>query len=157
VHFPTDSNLAFDALRKAVKIIAKLCDKHQIIGWRKSNGWLCNLKGLLRTLGKVNQGGGNDKEQRLKKATKNYTDKAKELAKKINETLELLKEIDNSKEKLQVECFYEILLTQIDLIERRILNEEKIPHSEKVFSVFESWTKWINKGKAGNKIELGKK
>lgn len=112
---------------------------------------------MLRTLGRVNQSGGVDKEQRLQKVAKNYTDKAKELASKINGTIQLLKKVDNSKEILEVQCFYEILLTQINLIERRILHGEKIPHSEKIFSVFESWTQWINKGKAGNKIELGKK
>lgn len=32
---------------------------------------------------------------------------------------------------------------------------EKIPHSEKVFSIFEEHTEWISKGKAGVPVELG--
>jgi len=46
---------------------------------------------------------------------------------------------------------------QIDQIRRRVLNDEKIPHAEKVFSIFEEHTEWICKGKAGGPQELGLK
>ena len=46
---------------------------------------------------------------------------------------------------------------QIDQIRRRVLNDEKIPHAEKVFSIFEEHTEWICKGKAGVPQELGLK
>jgi hypothetical protein len=44
---------------------------------------------------------------------------------------------------------------QIEQIRRRVINGEKIPHEEKVFSVFEEHTEWIQKGKAGVPVELG--
>jgi hypothetical protein len=44
---------------------------------------------------------------------------------------------------------------QIDLIQRRIFNGEKIPHKDKIFSIFQPHTEWINKGKAGVPVELG--
>lgn len=44
---------------------------------------------------------------------------------------------------------------QINQIERRVINGEKIPHEEKVFSIFEEHTEWISKGKAGVPVELG--
>ena len=46
---------------------------------------------------------------------------------------------------------------QIDQIIRRVLNGERIPHKEKVFSIFEEHTEWISKGKAGVPQELGLK
>ena len=36
-----------------------------------------------------------------------------------------------------------------------MLEGEKIPHKEKVLSVFQPHTEWINKGKAGVPVELG--
>jgi IS5 family transposase len=36
-----------------------------------------------------------------------------------------------------------------------VLLGERIPHEEKVFSIFEPHTEWINKGKAGVTVELG--
>ena len=44
---------------------------------------------------------------------------------------------------------------QIDLIYRRVIEHEQIPHHEKVFSIFEPHTEWISKGKAGTPVELG--
>lgn len=44
---------------------------------------------------------------------------------------------------------------QISLIHRRVIQHEVIPHSEKVFSLFEPHTEWICKGKAGVPVELG--
>ncbi len=38
---------------------------------------------------------------------------------------------------------------------RRVLRGETIPHEEKVFSVFEPYTEWLSKGKAGVPVELG--
>jgi len=43
----------------------------------------------------------------------------------------------------------------IDQIERRKFKGETIPHSEKLFSLFERHTEWICKGKAGVRQELG--
>ena len=44
---------------------------------------------------------------------------------------------------------------QIDQVDRRLLQGERIPHQEKVFSIFEPHTRWISKGKAGRPVELG--
>ena len=44
---------------------------------------------------------------------------------------------------------------QIDQIRRRVIEDERIPHEEKVFSVFEEHTEWVSKGKAGVPVELG--
>lgn len=46
---------------------------------------------------------------------------------------------------------------QIDQINRRIILKEIIPHSEKVFSLFNPFTEWVSKGKAGVPVELGLK
>ena len=43
----------------------------------------------------------------------------------------------------------------VDQIRRRILYGERIPHEEKIFSIFQPHTEWINKGKAGVPVELG--
>ncbi len=45
----------------------------------------------------------------------------------------------------------------VDQIQRRCFKGEKIPHEEKLFSLFEPHTEWISKGKAGVPQELGLK
>jgi hypothetical protein len=49
-----------------------------------------------------------------------------------------------------------MLEKHIDLVERRIIKGETIPHGEKLFSIFETYTEWITKGKQNPVVELGK-
>jgi hypothetical protein len=58
---------------------------------------------------------------------------------------------------IKIEKFITHAKRQIDQIERRVINGERIPHAEKVFSLFEEHTEWICKGKAGISQELGLK
>jgi IS5 family transposase len=45
----------------------------------------------------------------------------------------------------------------LDLVARRLLHGETIPAEEKVFSLFEPHTEWIQKGKQRPNVELGHK
>ncbi len=50
---------------------------------------------------------------------------------------------------MEIERYLSHADRQIDQIRRRVVEGEKIPHNEKVFSIFEEHTEWISKGKAG--------
>lgn len=52
----------------------------------------------------------------------------------------------------QYQYYAELLRKQVY---RRMINEEVILHSEKIFSIFQPHTEWISKGKAGVPVELG--
>jgi len=58
---------------------------------------------------------------------------------------------------LELDRFIELLEKHVDLVERRLINGETIPHEEKMFSLFEQYTEWITKGKSRPNVELGKK
>ena len=54
-----------------------------------------------------------------------------------------------------LEYFHRMLDKHLDLVQRRLLQEEAIPAHEKVFSLFEPHTEWIQKGKQRPNVELG--
>jgi len=54
-----------------------------------------------------------------------------------------------------LEYFHRMLAKHLDLVARRLLREEVIPAHEKVFSLFEPHTEWIQKGKQRPNVELG--
>jgi len=58
---------------------------------------------------------------------------------------------------MELERFMELLDKHIGFVERRIVKGEKIPHEEKMFSIFEDYTEWVTKGKLSPSVELGKK
>ncbi len=160
VHFPTDYNLLWDSTRKCLGTVRKFLDRYQNIkGWRKIKNWNYEMKGLMRELGKASSSGGKNKQNRLETAAKKYLIKANTLLKKLNEELPLFPQNDIKDIALIIalEYFMALMEKHIDLVDRRLLKNEKIPHEEKLFSIFETYTEWVKKGKMNPNVELGKK
>jgi len=161
VHFPTDLNLLWDACRKCVDLLPRLAQAHHLPGWRKTTLWQTQLKTLLRICGTIHHGGGAKKPERLEKAVTAYLQKAYALEQKVFASLNELRvqplSLVEQSQLTEVEYFHEKLIKHLDLIERRILKGETIPHAEKDFSLFEPHTEWINKGKISPAVELGHK
>jgi hypothetical protein len=159
VHFPTDYNLLWDCARKCLDGFGKFVIKHNINNWRKLSNWRYQIKGLMREVGKTSASGGKNKEDRIKQAVQNYLTKAKVLLAKIEKELPLLPIIDEN--DLNVYCTIEHYLNlmkyHIELLNRRVIKGEKIPHQEKMMSVFETYTEMIIKGKSRPNVELGLK
>ena len=90
VHFPTDINLLWDGSRKCIEQLSKLSDRLGISCWRKAKHWKKMIKGSMRRVGKINQGGGKNKEKRLREAVRDYLNKARELEKKVSANIDEL-------------------------------------------------------------------
>jgi len=160
VHFPTDYNLLWDCARKCLDTVRYFLRKYPHIGgWRKFHNWRSELKSLMRTVGRISSGGGKNKQEKLQKATRLYLEKSRLLLHKL--ILEKDNLPFNSKKDLVKHCeldyFIRLLVKHIDLVDRRILKGEIIPHAEKMMSIFETYTEWIVKGKSRPSVELGKK
>jgi len=160
VHFPTDYNLLWDSTRKCLDIVSKFLKKYKgIEGWRKISNWRREIKGLMRELGKASTAGGQKKQEKVVAAAEKYVNKARLLIKKLGEempSLPINDEVDLSL-VLILEHFMALMQKHIDLVDRRILKGEIIPHEEKLFSIFETYTEWVKKGKSRPSVELGKK
>jgi len=160
VHFPTDYNLLWDSARKCIDGVCVFLGKYKNLqGWRKIKSWKSELKGLMRELGKATASGGKGKEQREAKAARSYINKATALYAKLEKEVPQLPIVDDQDLALVIslEYFMQLLLKHIDLVDRRIIKGETIPHEEKMFSIFETYTEWIKKGKSRPSVELGKK
>jgi hypothetical protein len=160
VHFPTDYNLLWDCARKCIRTVSKLMNKHKNIeGWRKIGNWHTEMKKLMRNLGQANRSGGKNKKENVVASAEKYLGKARLLLKKLEEEKPKFPITDMGDLALIItlEHFMKLLDKHINLVDRRILKGETIPHGEKMFSVFETYTEWITKGKMNPSVELGKK
>ncbi len=100
--------------------------------------------------------GGPNKEVRIKRAVRDYLAVGRELSVKVRESLSRL--CDQPVELAHweaLEYFHRMLDKHLDLVQRRLLQEEIIPAHEKVFSLFEPHTEWLQKGKQRPNVELG--
>ncbi len=165
VHFPTDISLLWDAIRKVITLTARLSEAHELTLWRQSQFNLRQVKKDYRKVQKTKHSTSQDEQKKTAQqqlviqAHEAYLQRSTTLINKAQYTL-TLKDFNSPDELLQVkeiEGFIAHAHRQIAQITRRVIHGEKIPHREKVFSIFQPHTEWISKGKAGVPVELGLK
>jgi len=163
VHYPTDINLLFDAISKVLTLVAAVCICVGITGWRQGGHNLRKVKKLFRKAQNrkrstsENEKKKAEREKLIVEAHQAYIDLATSLLERVAKTIKLLRDkvLAEEKDLIEIEKYMSHAQRQIDQIRRRVVNGEKIPHEEKVFSIFEEHTEWICKGKAGISQELG--
>jgi transposase, IS5 family len=160
IHFPSDISLLFDSMRKSISMIALICQANSLKGWRQSEHNISQMKKELRRIQKLKQSGGSNKDEKLKKAHRKYITRAEKILERISSTIKEIERTLTADSKLLVQLmelykYISYAEYHIDLIRRRVLNGEKIPHSDKLFSIFEPHTRWISKGKMGVDVEFG--
>lgn len=163
IHFPTDLNLLWDSGRKCLDEIEGLKELGVSLGmFRQSRRWRSKLKSAYRRSSEIHRKKGQNYQVRLEASVKAYLSVCNQIAQRTKSAKAVAAKHLREKEasipvyqRTKDLMYYEqMLLKHIDLVERRILKGEQIPHSEKVFSIFEPHVEWNNKGKAKG-VELG--
>jgi hypothetical protein len=163
VHFPTDINLLYDAIRKTIETSAALSEAHGLGGWRQSAYHLRRFKKQYRVIQKRKHSTSHDDAQRaaqqadLQAAHAVYLEQAEGYLARARQTRTDVLRVPGvwPWEVAALDGYLAHAERQIDQIRRRVLQGEVIPHAEKVFSIFQPHTEWISKGKAGVPVELG--
>lgn len=162
MHYPTDINLLWDAIRKTIEISADLCQAHGLSDWRQTAFNLRQFKKLYRHAQKLKHSTSHDevkrqdKEAAMRQAHRAYLEQAQVYLDRASDTRRKLAHIVLTEVFLaELDEFMRHAERQIGQIDRRVLQGQAIPHEEKVFSLFQPHTEWISKGKAGVPVELG--
>jgi hypothetical protein len=165
VHFPTDINLLYDAIRKMITLTMRICCSVNISDWRQADHHIRKAKRFYRKAQQLKRSSSKDeakkaqREQLIIAAHNEYIDLAQCYVDKIRQTCLCLPTADIIA-RLRVEEVMAYIFhaeRQIDQIRTRVVHGESIAHHQKVFSLFEQHTEWISKGKAGVAVELGLK
>jgi len=165
VHYPTDINLLFDAMRKVILLIMALCDDSGVSEWRKGVYNLKKVKRYFRKAQQLKRSTSKDKTKRAKReqviidAHMAYVELAASFIDRARETISSISSTDfmANLRITEIQKYIAHAERQMDQIRKRVVEGETIAHHEKVFSLFEEHTEWINKGKAGVSQELGLK
>ena len=162
IHFPTDLWLLWCSGRKTLDVLDGILSEFDgvLSGWRKIKHLRKLVKRRYRHSSEIHRKKGNNYQPRLKDSVKDYLKICQRIAKKISDSELILSELAKNDPILkamleQLQDYQGMLVKHIDLVERRILKGETIPHSEKIFSIFERHVEWISKGKQHKRVELG--
>ena len=161
IHYPTDSSLIRDGLRKITRLAADLAALVGSAGWRQHEHLFRKAKKLARDIDRVAAKKGNGYKERLKPLYRDLlalagtvcgrADELREAAKNrggdLLEALALNQELETFLKRTRQVC---------DVARRRVLCDETIENREKLFSIFESHTQLYKRGKAGQEIQFGR-
>ena len=99
VHFPTDINLLFDAVRVMINLIAALCGKLGIVEWRQHVYCIGKIKKQYRVIMKLKKSTSKDeakkaqRDQKIKDAYSDYIDLVQSYVAKCKKTIQMIREV----------------------------------------------------------------
>ena len=167
IHYPTESTLIGDGLRKMVPLAAELAADHGLGGWRQCRHLLGNVHKLVREIGRTSRAKGRGAD-RLKPGYKKLLDLAEDLLARARQLLQALTfsvtafALDKVKNAPAPATRQGLLLHYLTLTakvchnaRRRVLQGETLANDDKVFSIFEPHTELIKRGKQPVPIQFG--
>jgi len=164
VHYPTDINLLLDAMRKIINACGKAAKSFDLPDWRQHDYNYRSLKNLYLKTTRLKHSSSKDEtkkvaqQEKIMQAHQALIERAELYLARAEQTLDALITLSGSEDlrsTIDYFCFH--ARYQIKLTRRRVIDGEVIPHSDKIFSLFQPHTEWISKGKAGVPVELGQR
>jgi transposase, IS5 family len=171
IHYPTESSVIGDGLRKILSLAAELAAAKGLNGWRQHEQLLKKVRKLVQKIGRAARAKRQGAD-RLKPGYQTLLALAKDLlgrARRLLRTLAFavdaaavsLDQLKNTAAPATREGLLKhyVLLTEkvCDNARRRVLDGETLANEEKIFSIFEPHTELIHRGKQPNPIQFGHK
>jgi transposase, IS5 family len=169
IHYPTESSLIGDGLRKILPLAAELAAAHDIEGWRQHEHLLQKVRKLVQKIGRASRAKSQG-TQRLKPGYQKLLTLAQKLLQRARRLLRALKfpveqmafTLDQLKKATPPvtrpgQLMHYVALTEkvCDTARRRVLDGETLTNEEKLFSIFEPHTELIKRGKQREPIQFG--
>ena len=160
IHYPTESGLIWDAMRKLIPVSKQLAGSLGMAGWRQTKHQLDAIKRQTREIARLS-------------ASRSATVKAGinpaygVLLERVGFLLDRVRTLQNAAQKQtltkqqqkwfkRVNHWYELTSKVVDTAFRRTQLGETVPNSDKIFSIFEPHTQLYRRGKAGEPNQFGR-
>ena len=159
IHYPTDSSLLWDSYRTAARLMRGVSEMMKALGLTHR----FHTKKVRKLALFISRNGDKkDKrvQQKIKSIYKKLIGRVRWIASVGAIAMELLSkamEHEAIAAAAELKRYLSIIGKIISQAERRVLLGEKVPSTEKVYSLFEDHTELIKRGKARKPIEFGHK
>ncbi len=160
IHYPTESTLIRDGVRKIFDLCVPLAQSHGLTGWRQSDHLYKRVKRSSREIERIAARKGKDYKERLKAAYIKLLDHSEKI---VDRARNLLLELEMPPAKRDdifgpntLQAYIARTARVQDTARRRVIKAESVPHEEKLFSIFEPHTQLYKRGKAGQPVQFGR-
>lgn len=162
IHHPTDSTLLWDTVRVVTRLVGNLNDllPGAVQGFTNRNrSARRRMQEIQRMTPKKRQRQLIHKYRELIRISERVVGNAREVLKKTERvcSIDLMTELAIKALRNQIEHYCSLGDRVIDQTRRRVLNREQVPNEQKIFSIFETHTDLIKRGKILKPVEFGHK
>jgi IS5 family transposase len=159
IHYPTESSLIRDGIRKALGVAVLLAGLVGASGWRQHEHLLKKVKKLARQCDRIANKKSPGYQGRLKAPYGRLLEEAERILDRAEELEDQARRGRGSEERaalVEKLAHYRRLTERVcDTARRRVLAGEQVPNEEKLFSIFEPETQLFKRGKAGEPVQFG--
>jgi IS5 family transposase len=160
IHFPTESSLIRDGLRKVLACAGALADVLGVNGWRQHRHLYRKVKRLVREIERTAARKGGGYQQRIQAQYRELLAMAQTLLDRADglerEALPRGADMNVLSLVAELKVFAERTRQVCGTARRRVLEGETVPNSDKLFSVFETHTQLYKRGKAAEPVQFGR-
>lgn len=161
IHYPTESSLIDDGVRKVIGLCVDLADSLNLDGWRQHQHLLRNIGRITRQIGRISSRKGPNYKTRLEKAYRQLLQQAERLLRRAEALCEQAlslptADLEVTTETASIKYFMGLTKQVCGTARRRVLEGETVPNEDKLFSIFEPHTQLYKRGKAGEPVQFGR-
>ena len=162
IHFPTDATLLWDTVRTVTRLVE---DLHEILP-RGVQGFTNRTRSARRRMQTLERMTAQERHtqqephyRELLRITKQVLENARQVVQKAARIkgIDVLGGVMVAQLRQQITAYCELGDRVIDQTRRRVIEGEEVPAGEKVYSIFESHTDLIKRGKQRKPLEFGHK
>lgn len=162
IHHPTDSTLLWDTVRVITRLVGNLDDllPQGVQGFTNRNRCARRrMQEIMRMTPKDRRKRLIPKYRKLIRTTEQVVANARQVLKRTERisSIDLMAEIAVKAIRKQIDHYCGLGDRVIDQARRRVLDGEQVPAAEKIFSIFETHTDMIKRGKTLKPVEFGHK
>ena len=161
IHYPTESSLIVDGLRKVIELCVNLWQVFEITGWRQHEHLLKKVKQIARQISRISARKGAHYKERLAKQYGLLLRRAQKILARAKDTCQTLRNgfdlnVLAIAQVAEIQVFIERTEHVCGTARRRVLKGENVPNEDKLFSIFEPHTQLYKRGKAGQPLQFGR-
>ncbi len=160
IHYPTESSLLYDGLRKIIALCQVLADEHGVSGWRQHAYLLKRLKRLNREVNRIAAKKGPRYKTRMQPFYRELLRKTQLLTQRARDLCLVVGQPQPSQLDLFGPNTLQAFIVRTERVAntatRRVLKGERVANVDKLFSIFEPHTQLYKRGKASQPIQFGR-
>ena len=159
IHYPTESSLIHDGIRKTIALCLCLARDLNQSGWRQAEHLLKQIKRVVRNISRIAASKSPKAKATLPAAYENLLNRVNvllERAKALLITEQTAGTVSTACQAIAIQEWIDLTEQVCDTANRRVLLGECVPNQDKLFSLFETHTQLYKRGKAGQPIQYGR-